>query len=234
MASILLLCQALVAPLVATASAVWMVRTTWLATSTGRGLHVSEYVLPLCLGFIALKWQTTNLKRRRFERKARSLGCQPAKTYPHQDPVLGLDFFVATVRGLKQCTLLDDMDRLFRSVGDTFWFLSLGRWMMLTDEPDNIKTILALNMDDWPIAGPRLWSLLPILGSQSVFASNGAVWHRARSMIRPAFVRDQVADLACSGRHIANLIAKIPRDGEAFDLQQLILPMTMDSSTDFM
>lgn len=58
--------------------------------------------------------------------------------------------------------------------------------------------------------------------------------HSARAMIRPAFVRDQVADLRCFDKHITNLLSAIPRDGSTFDIQHLLQAMTMDSSTDFM
>lgn len=53
-------------------------------------------------------------------------------------------------------------------------------------------------------------------------------------MMRPSFVRDQVADLKCFNRHITNMINSIPTDGSTFDMQKLLLAMTIDSSTDFM
>lgn len=53
-------------------------------------------------------------------------------------------------------------------------------------------------------------------------------------MIRPSFVRDQVADLKCFDRHITNMINSVPTDASTFDMQKLLLAMTMDSSTDFL
>jgi cytochrome P450 len=164
---------------------------------------------------------------------ARRQGCKPALVYPHKDPLLGLDFFLAAVKSLKSYTILDSFVQNFRDIGNTFWVLSLGRWMLLTNEPENVKAIMALKFDDWPIGGPRLWALEPIMGPRSVFASNGKIWHDARAMIRPSFVRDQIADLQRFDKHIGKLIARIPPN-EKFDLQELIQAMTMDSSTDFM
>jgi cytochrome P450 len=104
----------------------------------------------------------------------------------------------------------------------------------MTNEAENIKTILGTKMEDWPIDGPRLLSTLPVLGPDSIFTSNGEPWHRARAMLRPSFVRDQVADLHSFDRHIKNMLAAIPKEGATFDIQSLLLNMTMDSSTDFL
>ncbi|KAK0749583.1 glycosyl hydrolase family 76-domain-containing protein [Schizothecium vesticola] len=123
---------------------------------------------------------------------------------------------------------------LFERHGQTYYGKALGRWILLTNEPENIKTVLGTNMYDWPIDGPRLFAALPVLGPRSIFTTNGQEWFAARTMMRPAFVRDQVSDLKCFGKHIDNFLAVIPRDGSTFDIQELILKLTMDSSTDFL
>ncbi|KAK4043786.1 glycosyl hydrolase family 76-domain-containing protein [Parachaetomium inaequale] len=132
-------------------------------------------------------------------------------------------------------TLLDLYSSRFASCGTTHYTIALGRWLLMTNEAENIKTILGTNMDDWPIDGPRLLSTLPVLGPDSIFTSNGEAWHRARAMLKPSFVRDQVADLQCFDRHIKNLLAAVPAaDGVTFDIQALLFDMAMDSSTDFL
>jgi len=93
---------------------------------------------------------------------------------------------------------------------------------------------VASDFDNFAIAGPRLYGILPGVGPRSIFTTNGQAWHDTRAKIRPSFVRDQVADLECFNRHIGNLIRAIPKDGRTFDLQELSMAMTMDSSTDFM
>lgn len=93
---------------------------------------------------------------------------------------------------------------------------------------------MASDFDNFAIAGPRLYGILPGVGPRSIFTTNGQAWHDTRAKIRPSFVRDQVADLECFNRHIGNLIRAIPKDGRTFDLQELSMAMTMDSSTDFM
>ena len=195
---------------------------------------VSSYVLFLGLAAAAAKLNLSLINRYRFEARARALGCGKAPVYPHKDPILGLDSFFEGLRNFKDHTLLDWYFRRFTKCGSTYWSKTLGSWLLMTDDVENIKAILATNFDDWPIAGPRLLGALPVLGPDSIFSTNGAAWQHARAMIKPAFVRDQVADLQCFDRHIRNFLAAIPKDGSAFDIQELLLDMTMDSSTDFL
>ncbi|KAK4247785.1 glycosyl hydrolase family 76-domain-containing protein [Corynascus novoguineensis] len=140
----------------------------------------------------------------------------------------------ASLRALGNHTLLDLYSRRFATCGNTHYILALGKWLLMTNEVENVKAILGPKMDDWPIDGPRLFSVLPLLGPNSIFTSNGEAWHTARAMLRPSFVRDQVADLKCFDKHIGNLLAAIPADGTTFDMQALLFDMTMDSSTDFL
>ncbi|TLS21736.1 uncharacterized protein PpBr36_09192 [Pyricularia pennisetigena] len=190
------------------------------------------------LAGLLLKIQYDMFVKLTFELRARRLGCLPAKLYPHKDPVLGLDYFLKASRAAAAWQFLPFARENLKTIGHTHYTMALGTWVLHTDEPENIKSILATDFDSWEIAGPRLLPVLPVLGSKSIFTSNGEGWHHARSMLRPSFVRDQVADLACFDRHIGNLLKKIRsscQEGKvAFDLQELFFLMTMDSSTDFL
>ncbi|KAJ4416575.1 hypothetical protein N0V85_002237 [Neurospora sp. IMI 360204] len=166
--------------------------------------------------------------------RARSLGCSPVAVYPHKDPILGMDLFRDTLRAINTHTLLQLWDSRFRRYGNTHYILTLGRWVLMTNEPENVKLILGTKMDEWPLDGPRLHAVVPVLGRKSVFTTNGAQWREARGMIRPSFVRDQVADLHCFAKHVGNFLNAIPKDGSTFDMQELLLSMAMDSSTDFL
>ncbi|KAM7221052.1 cytochrome P450 [Rhypophila decipiens] len=183
---------------------------------------------------ILIKTLLASTRKLLFLRKAKSLGCANPPSYPHKDPILGLDLLAPTLKAVKNHTFVSEMRSRFARHGNTHYVLALGRWVLVTCEPENIKCILGTKMDDYPIAGPRLYAALPLLGPDSVFTTNGAKWHHARGMIRPAFVRDQVADLRCFEEHITNLLNVVPRDGAVFDVQALLQAMTMDSSTDFM
>lgn len=91
------------------------------------------------------------------------------------------------------------------------------------------------NFDVWPIGGVRQRTIAQVLGPRAIFTTNAAEWAHARALIRPSFVRNQIADLACTDRHVDNLLARLrARPGETLDLQALFYMFTMDTSTDFM
>lgn len=208
------------------------------------------HLLALPLFYLLSRLLFTTLRRLR----SRSLGCSPVAVYPHKDPILGLDLFRDTLRAINTHTLLQLWNDRFRKYGNTHYTLTLGKWVLMTNEPENVKLILGTKMDEWPLDGPRLHAAVPVLGRKSVFTTNGAQWYvflnqvaveagelltgccrrEARGMIRPSFVRDQVADLHCFSKHVGNFLNAIPKDGSTFDMQELLLSMTMDSSTDFL
>ncbi|XXG97961.1 hypothetical protein Hte_004277 [Hypoxylon texense] len=161
-------------------------------------------------------------------------GCGPVPSFPN-DP-LGVRFLLDAARHIKAHTLLARWSGLLDSLGHTFRhriFPNPG-YSMVTDEPDNVRAVLSTSFDDWDIPQVRIRAALPVLGHHSIFSTNGDEWRRARASLRPAFVRDQVADLRCFDRHVARLIARIPRDGSIFDLQAMFSMLTTDTISDFM
>jgi len=211
----------------------------WLYTQAYNNLFTVSGSAPygklIAIGLLtAVYFEYSIIQRYLFERRAVALGCQPAKWYPHKDPVLGLDLFRDTMAALKANRLQARLTERFRQFGETYWCRLLGSSLVMTNEPENVKMILSTHFEDFHIAGPRLYALLPPLGPRSIFNVNGEEWRRTRHFIRPSFVRNQVADFACFDRHIADLLNRIPKDGSTFNIQELIMGMTMDSSTDFM
>lgn len=175
-----------------------------------------------------------SIRRFSFYRHARSLGCGTVPVYPHKDPILGLDLLLQAIPRLKSHTSIQWISERLAKYGTHYHVTLGGEWIIVTDEPENIKAILGTKFDDFPIGGPRLLATQPILGNNSVFTTNGKLWHDNRAMIRPSFVRDQVADLACFDKHTSNMIRRIPRDSSTIDMQKLFQDMTMDSSSDFL
>lgn len=55
-----------------------------------------------------------------------------------------------------------------------------------------------------------------------------------QALVRPNFIRSQVADLDLYETHIQILFSKIPRDGSMVDLQPLFFQLTLDSATEFL
>ncbi|KAI1654138.1 cytochrome P450 52E1 [Daldinia decipiens] len=161
-------------------------------------------------------------------------GCSPPPLFPN-DP-FGVRFLLDAARHIKSNTLLAAWNGLFYTLGHTFKhrvFPGPGD-TITTDEPDNVRAVLSTQFDDWDLPQLRINAFLPVFGPYSIFTSNGDAWKQARTTLRPAFVRDQIADLRCLDRHIAKLIQVVPRDGSPFDLQAMFSMMTTDIISDFM
>ncbi|KAI1407327.1 cytochrome P450 [Hypoxylon sp. FL1857] len=161
-------------------------------------------------------------------------GCKPLPSFPN-DPI-GVRFLLDARRLIKSNKLLVGWSQLFSTLGHTFQHRTFPNpsVTIATDEPENVRAVLSARFDDWDIPQMRIRAFLPVLGAHSIFTTNGDAWRHARAMLRPAFVRDQVADLRCLDRHVTKLVAHMPRDGRAFDLQAMFSMLTTDTISDFM
>ncbi|KAK2055054.1 cytochrome P450 [Colletotrichum caudatum] len=214
--------------------ALWTATETYFRLSHGSRLTPAHaHARPVLAALVLLPALALYNKACRLLR-ARARGCGDAPSYPHTDPMFGSDWVRASLARQRDHGLLGWWASVFAELGHTWWVRTPTAWVLMTDEPASVKAMLAGSFDDFPIAGPRRDSVLPILGPDAIFASSGETWHRARAMMRPTFVRNQIADLTCFERHVGNLMAKIPKDGSPVDLQGLLYMMTMDSATDFM
>lgn len=174
-------------------------------------------------------------RRQHYWRKnIRVRGTQQAPIYPHREPILGIDWFLQLLKALRQGSLLEHLDAFFRTIGTTFWHLSLGEWILFTNDADILKALHSTQFEDWPIGGVRQKTTTLTLGPHAIFSVNGKEWQEGRALIRPTFVRNQIADLECLDRHVERLLSRIPSDGGTVDLQGLLYLFTMDAATDFM
>ncbi|KHN94899.1 n-alkane-inducible cytochrome P450 [Metarhizium album ARSEF 1941] len=188
---------------------------------TAVGLVLVSFATPFIRRFLA---------RRQF---ARSHGCRPIAKSCNRDPFLGLDMIRANLRAARDHKALETSRERYSRLGNTFTSRQLMTPVIMTIEPDNIKTILALNFKDYGVRH-RLERFSPLLGA-GIFDTDGDHWATSRALIRPNFARDQVADLASFERLIPDLFALIPRDGHsAVDLQELFFRYTIDSATEFL
>ncbi|KFA64759.1 hypothetical protein S40285_01396 [Stachybotrys chlorohalonatus IBT 40285] len=206
-----------------------IVRLASLATG-----HQVAHTPPPWAALLALAALLASRRRHRALRNMRAHGCGVGAVYPHSDPVLGLDWMARLGAAARTHGVLRWWHALFAEVGRTFWIQNFGTWNLMTDEPENVKAILATQFEAWPIASLRLRFGLAALGPHAIFSTNGEAWQRARAVIRPSFVRNQIADLECVERHVQKLLARLPTDGSVVDLQQVMYNFTMDTSTDFM
>lgn len=165
----------------------------------------------------------------------RQTGALDAVRYPQRDRLFGLDMFSANIKALREQRFLETTAQRFQTVGvNTFQFLVLGRRLYTTIEPENLKTIQAVDHKKWSLGTRRKTAFQPLFG-EGIFTTDGAAWQHSRDMLRPNFARSQVGDVAAFERHVAHLIAAIPADGRTtVDLSELFFRLTIDSATEFL
>jgi hypothetical protein len=117
-------------------------------------------------------------------RFAKAYGCQEAPQMPQSERIIGYGNYKQQVKMFKAKKILPEGLQRFEDVGDTYSVVTMGRKLIITREPENVKAILATNFKDFGI-GRRFNAMGALLG-QGIFTSDGALWEHSR-------VRDSVA-----------------------------------------
>ncbi|KAL8731062.1 MAG: hypothetical protein Q9181_004449 [Wetmoreana brouardii] len=188
-----------------------------------------------CYVIYYIYWQFTVGARRRWMIKKH--GCKPVKNTPKlnswKDCFFGWTQLVLNAQAFKERRLLEHSRQRFLRNGNTFNLKIAFTDMVFTIEPDNLKSMLATNFEIWNLPDRRKEAFAPLFG-KGIFTTDGAAWQHSRELLRPNFVRNQVADLATYETHIGHLIGAIPRDGSTIDLNELFFRLTIDSATEFL
>jgi cytochrome P450 len=178
--------------------------------------------------YTVLRVATTAYRRSAF---SRANGCKPIPSYPHKDPVFGLDVFFEGAKLLKAgqyCSRVQERYGLVNNGVNTFSQILLGKRIVVTGEPENIKAILATKFKDFNYPRLRKDALQPLFG-HGIFTTDGKQWEDSRSLLRPSFTRSLIGDLAVFESHVSKMIDRIPRDGSTVDIQKLFFMLTLDS-----
>lgn len=197
-------------------------------------LSLSNVALLLAALFLARRvyWETTTGSRQRALK--RQHGCLPPKKLVFWDPILGLDHVIGNFKAYSQHALLERWMRgVTRHGTHTIRMKILGQNVFLTDDPENVKSMLATNFDHWSLGRSRIEQMSAYLG-MGIFTTEGAAWKHSREMLRPCFERSQVADISIMKKHTDRLINLIPKDGSTVDLQPLFHQLTLDVATEFL
>ena len=192
----------------------------------------------LALSLIALLLSRPIYRRARRPARQRALerkhGCLPAKKWQLRSYLFGIDWILANFKAFKEYRLLAWWTSgLISSNAHTVRMSLLGADIYLTDDPENIKAMLATNFGAWSIGQERIKQMSAYVG-KGIFTTDGAAWKHSREMLRPCFERSQVADISILEKHTDRLIQAIPKDGTTVDLQPLFFDMTLDVATEFL
>ena len=104
---------------------------------------------------------------------------------------------------------------------------------IFTADPENIKAILATQFQDYGKGRDFHMDWKEFLGD-SIFTTDGEIWHAARKLIRPQFVKERIKDLEIFETHVQKVIARLGGQGQEVDVASLFYRFTLDSATDYL
>lgn len=173
----------------------------------------------------------------RHELRIRKIGGVRAPSLT-RNPLIAAWWFIDTARAMARNELFEQYMSFFSNATPEcpdsieLQIFPQERYIF-TRDPEHIKAVLAAQFSDYG-KGPRFHELWrPFLGD-SIFTTDGQLWHDSRSLIRPMFIKDRVSDLATFEKWMTKLITKLPPQGQTVDIMDLLYRMTLDVTTDFL
>ncbi|KAJ5697807.1 n-alkane-inducible cytochrome P450 [Penicillium malachiteum] len=163
---------------------------------------------------------------------ARRNGCGEPNILRSKVYTFGFDNTLKYMRAYRENRSCEFAESLHQELGNTFRLPSAKGNGLQTCDPKNVQALLATQFHDFDLGG-RKKAYRPLLG-QGIFASDGKTWEHSRALLRPNFVRNQIADIEVFEKHVLQLLRHIPRDGSTVDLQEIFLHMTVDLATEFL
>ncbi|EGV63883.1 hypothetical protein PSN45_004039 [Yamadazyma tenuis] len=187
-----------------------------------------EGVLLYAIGVLTLYFTYRFIRKTTLKYK---FGVTEARLLPKSYPFFSRNPY--TFLCLKRDGLvLAEVLKFMRLYGHT-WKANLGHQIVVTADPENIKSILATQFNDF-VMGLRLSQFRPLLG-EGVFTLDGHGWKQSRAMLRPNFSREKVAHTQSLEFHVQNLSKHIRKhNGQPFDIQEYFFRYTVDTSTEFL
>jgi hypothetical protein len=111
-------------------------------------------------------------------RFSKANGCKPVHKIPQLETIIGWKFSEQTKQERAAKEFLESGRQRFLTHGHTYQLTVMGQHFITTNEPENIKAILATNFKDFGI-GKRLEAFGPQFGS-GIFTTDGAHWEHSR------------------------------------------------------
>ena len=151
---------------------------------------------------------------------------------------LGLDFLWKFTRSLQNHKDLEFWQNMFLDNGNsanpyTIEVYILGKKIMFTADPENMKAILATQFNDFGKGERFREDWRPFLGA-SIFTADGQLWHDLRQLVRVQFLKDRVSDLRVFEHHTQILLSKLEGGDKGVNVTDLFLRFTIDAATHFL
>lgn len=177
---------------------------------------------------------------RKFQhaRQAQRLGCKPVRSPDKNDP---FRWKAANARRKAKANHMLpvqvglDMDKVGENPHTVQRRFPLTE-LIMTRDPENIKTILATQVSHWELGEIRRRIMSAYLGT-GLLTSEGQAWKHSRSRVRPQSSQVSVSNLALYERHARELLLKLVPGTDGWtgttDLQPLFFNLTLDVATEF-
>lgn len=185
-----------------------------------------HFIEASCLLFFAAFALLSNreLKKFRHFRGQKEHGCQGVPSYPQWDPLFGSDIAISMAGALKNHRFLIWLRELHaKARSKTFTLNFLGTRFIHTIEPENMKFLSTVVWKDFGVEPMRRLNKASMpFADKGVNTTDGHMWEFSRFLIKPYFIREAFSNTNRLEKHTDNLMALIPQDGSAFDMQTLL------------
>lgn len=142
----------------------------------------------------------------------------------------GIDLLATAVRRLISNDFFTWSRELLSVPGRTVSISMIGQDLLMTDAPENIKAVLSTHFSDWA-KGETFHTIWEDLMLDSIFASDGALWHANKDMLRTFISKLRSTDYDVTEKHISQLFQNL-EDGESYDFFDQIDRFSLDVVTD--
>lgn len=173
-----------------------------------------------------------------FWRLSRKFNTKPIKI-KHIDHIWGFYNWIPAVKWQNSGRILEKDEENWQQQSQksndtilTYIYQILGRDLIITRDPENIKAMLATQFNDFNL-GSRPAITHPLIGA-GIFGLDGEGWKDSRAMLRPQFVREQIAHVQMLEPFVVKLATIIQSFDGPFDLQSLFYRFTVDTATKFL
>jgi cytochrome P450 monooxygenase len=158
-----------------------------------------------------------------YDLKRKKLGCGVIPAYSRFNSLFGLDIASGMAKSLKQDSFLVWLNRIHKNKPKTFLVNFVGSRFIYTIEPENMKSMSAINWKDFAV-GPmrRNNKATHPFADKGVNTVDGEEWKYSRELIKPFFMREAFTNTGRLSMHVDRLFDIFPEDGETFNIQPLV------------
>ncbi|KAL4759443.1 cytochrome P450 [Aspergillus foveolatus] len=167
-----------------------------------------------------------------YEWKRKAHGCGKIPRYPHRDPFFGFDIVLGMAKSLRNDYFLVWLNKVHENLPKTFLVNFVGTRFIYTIEPENMKSMSAINWQDFAV-GPmrRNNKATAPFADKGVNTVDGHEWEFSRFLIKPFFKRETFTDTSRLTLHVDRVLEQLPADGETLNIQPLIQRWFLDVTT---